>query len=86
MAGRRTKYTPDRVKRIVDALRAGNTRKAASAYGGVDQDTFSRWEHRYTDFADAVEKAESEAEIGHVANILKASRDGAWQASAWWTR
>ena len=81
---RPTKYTPETVKRIVDALAAGNTRRAAAAYGGIDEDTLGRWLRRYADFADAVKNAEAQAEVGHVARIAQASAAGTWQASAWW--
>jgi hypothetical protein len=82
--GRPSKYTPERVKRITDALAAGNSRKAAAAYGGISDVTFASWCARFLDFFDAVKSAEAQAEVAHVANIAKASRDGSWQASAWW--
>jgi transposase len=81
---RPTKMTPEVVKRIVDALAAGNTRRAASAYGGIDEDTLGRWLRRFADFADAIKAAEAQAEVAHVANIAQAAKDGTWQASAWW--
>lgn len=84
MAGRLSKYTPERRDRILQAIRAGNTRKASSAYAGIDQDTLIRWMHRYVDFADAVTKAEADAEVAHVANIAQAAKMGNWTASAWW--
>lgn len=82
--GPKTKYTPDRVKRITDALAAGNTRGTSAAYAGIDQKTLERWMARYVEFANAVKDAEARAEIGHVANIAQASRNGNWTASAWW--
>jgi hypothetical protein len=81
---RPTKYEPTRVKRITDALTAGNTRRAASAYGGVSEDTFTRWLTRYPAFAEAVQEAEARAEVNHVANIARAAQNGTWTASAWW--
>ena len=80
----RLAYTPETVKRIVDALGAGNTRRASAAYGGISEDTLARWIKRYADFADAVKSAEASAEVSHVARIAQASQAGAWQASAWW--
>jgi transposase len=82
--GRPSKYTPERVKRITDALAAGNSRKAAAAYGGITDDTLNAWVRNYSDFSDAVKSAEAQAEVGHVANIAQAARSGTWQASAWW--
>jgi hypothetical protein len=84
MAGRPSKYTPEVVKRIMDALAAGNTRKAAAEYGGIDEDTLGRWRRRFADFADAIKSAEAHAEVGHVANIATAAKGGNWTASAWW--
>jgi hypothetical protein len=79
-----TKYTPETVKKIVDALSAGNTRGASSAYGGISQKTLERWMKRYVDFDEAVKDAEARAEVGHVANIAQAAKSGNWTASAWW--
>lgn len=78
------KDTPERRKTILTALRAGNTRKASCAYAGVSEDTFALMLKRHSDFADAVEKAEADAEVRHVANIAKAAGEGVWTASAWW--
>jgi hypothetical protein len=72
------------VKRITDALVAGNTRKASAAYAGVTPRTFERWMCRYVGFVAAVAKAEAQAEVSHVANIAQAARDGTWTASVWW--
>jgi len=82
--GRPTKRTPEREQRLLDALRAGNTRKAACSYAGVAQDAFNRWLLRFADFADAIQKAEADAEVRHVANIARVAQEGTWQASAWW--
>lgn len=81
---RPSKYTPERVASILEALTAGNTRRAAAAYGGIDENTLGRWIARFGDFAEAVKSAEAAAEVGHVANIAAAANDGTWTASAWW--
>ena len=60
---RPTKRTPDREKRLLEALRAGNTRKAACQYAGIGVQTLDDWQRRFRDFRDAIEKAESEAEV-----------------------
>ena len=84
MVGRPTKRTPEREQRLLDALRAGNTRGHACVYAGFEQHSFQRWMLRYAHFAQAVEKAEADAIVRHVANIAKAAADGQWTASAWW--
>lgn len=82
-AGRPTKYSPEVVKQITDALRGGNTRRAACAAGNISQETFARWLADNADFMDAVEKAEGEAELRNLAVIQDATKT-TWQAAAWW--
>jgi hypothetical protein len=84
VVGRPTKRTPEREQRLLDALAAGNTRNAACDYAGITRETFSQWRERFADFSDRVKKAESSAEVRHVAQIAKAASEGVWQASAWW--
>ncbi len=84
MAGRPTKYSPDRCERIVEALRGGNTRQTACALGGISDETFARWLREHVDFMDSVKKAESEAEAANVAIVKKAALAGTWTAAAWW--
>ena len=86
------KLTPARQKKITDLLRAGNSRECASRSAGISKSTFYLWMTKgrdskrgaYSDFVDAIEKAEQEAEAFHVANIARAASNGTWQASAWW--
>lgn len=82
--GRPTKYGAEVSKRVLDALGAGNVRRASAAYAGISEDTFARWMARYADFADAVLRAEAQAEVMHVATIAQAARAGSWQASVFW--
>lgn len=84
MAGRPTKYSPERADRILDNLRRGNTRRASALSCGISEDTFQRWCDRNAAFAEDVKKAEAEAEATHVANIARSAQSGNWQASAWW--
>jgi hypothetical protein len=83
MSGRPTKYNEETVTRVTQALRAGNTRRAACAYANIDQGTFANWLKQHSDFSDAIEKAEGDAEVRNVAIIQKAA-DSTWQAAAWW--
>lgn len=71
--GRKTKRTPEVEQRIFDALRTGNTRKDASHYGGISQETFLQWFHRFPEFAESVTRAESDAAIRNVAMLQKAA-------------
>lgn len=45
---RKTDLTPEVQKRICDALKAGNTRRASAIYGGIAERTFYNWMERGT--------------------------------------
>ena len=77
------KYTPERVERIITAIRMGATQRLAAAYAGVDDDTVIRWRKRHAEFADAFKTAEGEASVGWLRKIEEAADGGAWQAAAW---
>ena len=78
-----SKYTPERVKRFLDAIRVGSPYSHAAQYAGIDHDTFLNWRKRYSEFSDAVKEAEGAATVGWLAKIEKAASDGNWQAAAW---
>jgi hypothetical protein len=80
---RPTKYNEERSGQIIDCLKAGNTRTAAAALAGIDQDTLTNWINRYSDFSEAVKKAEAEAETRSV-KIIQEAANHSWQAAAWW--
>jgi hypothetical protein len=79
-----SKKTPERVAAIVQALRAGNTRRAAVSFGEIDHATFYRWMEDDATFCDAVQKAEADAEVRFVAQVAQAASTGTWSAAAWW--
>jgi transposase len=81
---RPSKYTPERAKRITDALAAGNSRKGAAAYASITEDTLLNWMRRYSDFSGAVKSAEAQAEVAAVACITQAARNGDWRAALTW--
>jgi transposase len=83
MVGRPTKFTPERVQQILDAIALGATFRLACMYAGVSEDTFARWREAKTDFADAVKQAEGRGAIGWLTKIEKAANDDNWQAAAW---
>lgn len=83
---RPTKYGPESEKRIIEALSAGVSRKTASEYAGIDQDTLIRWMKRYTDFADAVRAAESKVEVSAVVSVRQAWMAGDWRAAIEWLK
>ena len=89
--GRRTKLTPETQEKIITAIRAGNYANVAAQYAGIHESTFYDWIVRgeaakggiYAEFAEAVKKAEADAEARHVLNITNASKKE-WTASAWY--
>jgi len=72
MARTTTKRTPETEKRIIDALRGGNTRRAACLYAGIGETTFARWIERYADFAELIAHAEAQVEVRNVAILQRA--------------
>lgn len=78
--GRPSKFTPDVCNRILSAIRNGNTYEASANYGGVDYTTYRLWINRgedegegeFFEFAEAVKRAASSAEVESVARIRAA--------------
>ena len=66
----------------LEALRHGNTRRAAAGAAGVNATTLYRWMEDAT-FRNAVEAAEHAAERMYLAAVENAIGDS-WQAAAWW--
>ena len=87
------KLTPARAKKIADALRRGNTRRAAARLAGIGQSTLALWlakgrentkgDEKYVDLLERVKQAEAEAEARMVETVVEASVD-TWQAAAWY--
>ena len=80
---RPTKYTPETVKKITDAIRVGATYALACDYAGITFETFSQWRKKYPEFSDGIKEAEGQGVVGWLAKIEKAANDGVWQAAAW---
>lgn len=83
MAGRKTKYTPDVVQRITEAIRLGATYKLACQYAGISTPLFYQWMNTKLEFLSAVKEAEGKGAIQWLAVIEKAAKEGTWQAAAW---
>ena len=80
MAGRRSKYEPDRVKRILDALRNGMSVKGACAAGIISSATYFDWLKRHPEFSAAVTRAEKDSEM-ELVRRLYAHADDDWRAA-----
>lgn len=81
---RPSKYTPERRTRVLEALRAGTSRRGAAEYGGIDQTTLENWMKRYSDFSAAVVAAEAAVELRAALTIRQAFTAGDWKAAAFW--
>jgi hypothetical protein len=79
---RPSKRTPDRERRLLDAVRAGNTLRASAAYAGVNEVTVERWSHRFADFAESLSRAIAESEI-HLVALVRTASTSDWRAASW---
>lgn len=78
---RPTKRTPEREGLLLEAIRAGATRKAAALHAGIDEATLYRWMERNASFASLLTRAEGESEVALVGIIRKAAELD-WRAAA----
>lgn len=89
--GRKTKLTPERQTKILNAIRAGAYMETAAAAAGVNKETLYAWLKRgnvepdsiYSAFVEAVHEAQASAELRDVLTLSKAAADGDWRAAAW---
>lgn len=82
-AGRKTKYTPETVEKLVTAVKLGATYDLACGYAGISEDTFYRWMNTKPEFSDTIKGAEGAGAIIWLGKIEKAASEGNWQAAAW---
>jgi hypothetical protein len=80
---RKTKYTPETVKKVTDAIRLGATYELASSYAGISPALFYQWMKGKIEFLEAVKDAEGAGAVGWLARIEQAAQAGTWQAAAW---
>ena len=88
---RPTKLTDELQEAICQRVSNSESPAAAAQACGIAESTHYDWMKRgslgdspYSEYSEAIKKAQAEAESSHVANIQKAGADGKWQASAWW--
>lgn len=79
---RKSKYTPEVVKKLTDAIKLGATYELACGYAGIHYDTFNEWIKAKSEFSEAVKAAEGAAAVGWLARIEQAAVKS-WQAAAW---
>lgn len=80
---RRTKYTPETVKKITDAIKLGATYELACGYAGITFETFNQWRRHKSEFSEAVQGAEGGGAVQCLLRIQQAANSGEWRAAAW---
>ncbi len=83
-AGRPSKLTPDVQEGICNAIRDGLTYEQAAIFNGIGESTFYAWKAKgdkqksgvYSDFVEAIKKANIVARAIHLQRIHKASQGG----------
>lgn len=90
--GRRTKLTPELIENAAKLIAGGNYASTVFQMLGIGESTWYEWLQRgregarksiYTEFAEAIKKAESAAELRAVSGIMAAGRRN-WTAYAWY--
>jgi len=90
--GRPTSFTPERTRRVLEAIRSGATYIRAAEVAGVDYSTLRAWIKRgeetrrgpYHEFSESIKKAEVDREETLLQSIIDAGKDPRyWQARAW---
>lgn len=69
---RKTKYTPETVEKITNAVREGLPFETAAALASIAAGTFYRWMENKSEFCEAVKKAQSEFEQQAITRIKAA--------------
>jgi|SRR5690242_16069556 len=80
---RKSKYTPETVAKILEAIKMGATYELAAGYAGINYDTFNEWRKAKSEFSEAINNAEGIGAMIWLAKIERAASDGNWQAAAW---
>ena len=80
---RKSKYTPETVAKIIEAIKMGATYELAAGYAGIHYDTFNEWMKHKAEFSEQIKSAEGVGAMIWLAKIERAASDGNWQAAAW---
>ena len=81
---RPTKLTEALTAKICELLAEGLSTAKTCDLVGIDASTFTRWTNDNAEFCTAIKKAKAENERWHLNQIKAGSREGHWQASAWY--
>jgi hypothetical protein len=82
---------PKQIERAAEAARLGMSYELQARYVGVSDRAYRLWRRRgeeetdgpYYDLVQAVESAEADGAAAALAAVIKAYREGSWQAAAW---
>lgn len=75
MAGRKSKFTPETVDKLTQAIRLGATYQLACNYAGITYETFNQWRKSKPEFSEAITQAEGDAAIKWLALVNKGAQD-----------
>jgi len=81
--GRPTKLTFEVKEKILHLIRQGNYKEVAVRAAGVGVSTFCRWMEQNREFREAVDMAETEAEVEMVAHVKLAAKNDPVHGR-WW--
>ena len=76
MAGRKPKYTPERVAKICNAIAEGKSEKDACLAAGITTTTFHSWTASKNEFNEAIKKAKAQYQEWFDKNLLESAERG----------
>lgn len=79
---RKSKYTPETVAKIMEAIRSGATYELAAGYAGITFQTFNEWRKAKPEFSDALTRAEGAGAMTWL-QMIEAAAPVDWRAAAW---
>lgn len=79
---RKSKYTPDAVAKITEAIRNGATYELAANYAGITYKTLNEWMNTKSEFCEAIKSAEGAGAMTWLTMIEQATPTD-WHAAAW---
>lgn len=80
--GRKPKYTPVTVNKIVKYLKQGNSMERSAILSGINPSTLFAWLNQYSELKDDLEKAKEYNIATRLKRISKHAKTN-WQADAW---
>ena len=76
MAGRKPKYTPERVAKICNAIAEGKSEKDACLAAGITTTTFHSWMASKNEFNEGIKKAKAQYQEWFDKNLLESAERG----------